>query len=62
MLEWMREIFERPRNADKWIPALEYKYEGKGTPFTKDQFDDVIGEYSVRPLALSPFSKYSHTT
>lgn len=50
-------------DPDKWIAALEAKFEGKGEPFGKEQWDVLLGDYNVRcrslfhsrgPLSLSP--------
>ncbi|KAL3427274.1 nad dependent epimerase [Phlyctema vagabunda] len=40
-------VFMTPGHADQWTAALEAKYEGKGAPFTKEQFDAVLGQYSA---------------
>lgn len=36
-----------------WNEALEAKFEGKGKPFGKEEFDKFLGDYNVH----SPFGK-----
>lgn len=45
----MGNVFKAPGHAQKWTAALEYKLEGKGEPFKKEQWDDLLGEYDVMP-------------
>lgn len=32
---------------DKWVAALEAKFEGKGNEFTKKEFDELLGSFDV---------------
>jgi hypothetical protein len=42
----MREVFKN-QHGPYWISALEAKYEGKGKPFGREEFDKFLGEYMV---------------
>lgn len=52
---------EFPRDCTMWLEALEAKYDGKGRPFERKQWDKLLGRYRVSeptvhndPLGLSP--------
>ncbi|CZR64720.1 uncharacterized protein PAC_14619 [Phialocephala subalpina] len=46
-----------PGDPDKWIAALEAKFEGKSEPFGKEQWDDLLGDYNaVRDIPASCFA------
>ena len=36
-----------PRDAEMWIEALEAKYEGKGRPFGRKEWDQLLGHVMV---------------
>ena len=42
----MREVFKNQHGA-YWISALEAKYEGKGKPFGREDFENFLGNYAV---------------
>ena len=44
----MESIVENPDDAYMWAEAMRYKGTGKGRPFTKEDFDQVLGESEVR--------------
>jgi hypothetical protein len=47
----------RNGDAQTWVRALEYKYEGKGEPITKAEWDSVYADYHVSlslPLYCPP--------
>ena len=35
-------IFNNPRDNEMWLEALEAKYEGKGKPYGRDEFDKLL--------------------
>lgn len=45
----MREVFKN-QHGSYWISALEAKYEGKGKPFERAEFDEVFGNYMVSTM------------
>jgi hypothetical protein len=47
----MREVFKN-QHGQYWISALEAKYEAKGKPFGREEFDQFLGEYAVRRAAF----------
>lgn len=34
---------ENPRDCEMWLEALQAKYDGKGKPFGREQFDQLLG-------------------
>lgn len=38
---------ENPRDADMWVEAMEAKFEGKGKPFTRNDWDQLLGHCRV---------------
>lgn len=48
------DIFRNPHDAEKWTAALEARYEEKGKEFGREEFDDILGNYSVRNRPLLP--------
>ena len=42
---------EDPRDAEMWVEAMEAKFEGKGNPFTRADWDQLLGHCMVRLLA-----------
>lgn len=38
---------------DKWVAALEAKFESKGAEFTKEDFDELLGDFDVGISSLS---------
>lgn len=38
---------------DKWVAALEAKFEGKGNELTKKEFDELLGSFDVSTTYLS---------
>jgi hypothetical protein len=53
----MREVYKNG-HAKYWLPLLEYKFEGKGKLFGRDEFDEFLGGYSVRSPSLSSSFSY----
>lgn len=49
----MKEV-RKNRHQDGWIAALEAKFEGKGKVFGREDWDELLGCYSV-----SLFKSYS---
>ncbi|TLD27953.1 NAD dependent epimerase/dehydratase [Venturia nashicola] len=39
---------------DKWVSALEAKFENTGTEFTKQDFDGLLGDFDVSVQAPTP--------
>jgi hypothetical protein len=51
----MREVGKNKHQA-AWVQAMEAKYEGKGEPFGREKFDDILGDFEVLlPSPASPF-------
>lgn len=42
----MREVFKN-QHGQYWISAMEAKYEGKGKEFSREDFDQFLGTYTV---------------
>lgn len=36
-----------PGDPQKWIAALEAKFEGKGEVFGSEEWDEILGDYDV---------------
>ncbi|PYH31858.1 sulfotransferase family protein [Aspergillus neoniger CBS 115656] len=36
-------VLENPRDCEMWLAALSAKYEGKGRPFGREEFDQILG-------------------
>ncbi|KAI1840115.1 hypothetical protein JX266_013680 [Neoarthrinium moseri] len=52
----MREVFKNKQQV-AWIKAIEAKYEGKGTPSGREQFDELFAGYEAvadYPAAIFP--------
>ncbi|KAL9118054.1 MAG: hypothetical protein Q9187_005403 [Circinaria calcarea] len=43
----MRTAYASERDVEQWIKALEAKYEAKGAPFTREQWDQLLGQYKA---------------
>ncbi|KAL1970514.1 hypothetical protein VTN77DRAFT_4158 [Rasamsonia byssochlamydoides] len=41
----MREVFTKEGHDQHWLSAMEAKYEGKGKPYGRAEFDAFIGDY-----------------
>ena len=37
-----------------WNEALQAKFQGKGKPYGKEEFDKLMGKYNVRPSIMTP--------
>lgn len=48
----MREVGKNHHQA-LWIEALDAKFEGRGEPFNREKFDQILGSYEVRPRPYS---------
>jgi hypothetical protein len=49
---------ENPRDSDMWVEAYEAKFEGKGKPYGKEDWDQLLGHCEVcRPQTT--FLSYS---
>ena len=50
-------VFENETHPDQWIAALEEKYKSEGRKsteqFTKEYWDEILGEYHVSYFILS---------
>ena len=53
----MDNVFENPPDMDMWTQAFEAKFEGKGKPFNKDDWDKLLGHCQVWTLQsfLTPY-------
>ncbi len=38
---------ENPKDADMWVEAFEAKFEGKGKPYGKEEWDKLLGHCMV---------------
>lgn len=43
----MREVGKN-RHQALWIEALDAKFEGRGEPYDRERFDQILGNYEVR--------------
>jgi len=43
----MMEVLKNPPDANMWKEAQDAKYYGKGKPFTREDWDQLLGEYQV---------------
>lgn len=43
----MREVFINEDHPQRWVSALEAKFEGKGKPYGRAEFDEILGNYMV---------------
>lgn len=52
----MMALFENPMDNNMWIEAYEAKYFGKGKPFGREEWDQLLGHCQVkyRPYEPSP--------
>ena len=39
--------FENPRDSEMWLDAMRAKYDGKGRPFGRAEFDKLLGHCQV---------------
>lgn len=39
---------ENPRDSEMWVEAYEAKFEGKGKPFGREEWDQLLGHCQVR--------------
>jgi Sulfotransferase domain len=44
----MASIISNPPDATMWKRAFDAKYHGKGKPFTREEWDQLLGETQVR--------------
>jgi len=42
----MKEV-KKHGHVESWIAALSAKYEGKGTPYNLQEFDQLLGNWAV---------------
>ena len=40
-------VLENPRDCELWLAALQAKYDGKGKPFGRKEFDQILGNCQV---------------
>ena len=40
-------VEENPKDTDLWVEAFELKFEGKGTPYGRAEFDQILGHCMV---------------
>ena len=38
---------KKDKHYDCWLEGLTIKYYGKGTPYGREEFDKLLGNYSV---------------
>jgi hypothetical protein len=43
----MREVYKNGHGPN-WVAAMLAKYGNKGTPFGRKEFDEILGDFSVR--------------
>jgi hypothetical protein len=43
----MSAVLKNPPDVNLWNEALEFKYKGKGEPWTVEKWDNLLGEYQV---------------
>ncbi len=43
-----------PQDSKAWTKAFEYKFQGKGKPFVKDDFDKLLCNFQVQPHLQPP--------
>ncbi len=43
-------VFENPRDCEMWLEALDAKFNGKGMPFGRYEFDQLLGHCQVNTL------------
>jgi hypothetical protein len=48
---------DNPRDCKMWLEACEAKFEGKGTVYGKDEFDQLLGHCQVSRQTLLPFGR-----
>lgn len=46
----MKSVFENPMDCQMWIEAFEAKYLGKGKPFEREDWDQLLGHCQVKSL------------
>lgn len=51
-------INEFPKDCKMWRDAYEAKYDGNGKPFGREEWDQLLGRYSVRPPISPPSHKH----
>jgi len=42
----VREV-KKSGHVESWVAALEAKYEGKGKPYGRQEFDNLLGDWAV---------------
>lgn len=47
---------ENPRDSDMWVEAFEAKHEGKGKPFVKEDWDQLLGHCMVSMVHIRQLS------
>ena len=48
-------LVRNPQDAGMWAEALRYKFRGEGQPFSRADWDCLLGEVQVRaPLLAKP--------
>jgi hypothetical protein len=40
--------FENPQDSEMWLDAMRAKYDGRGKPFGRAEFDRLLGHCQVR--------------
>jgi Sulfotransferase domain len=41
-------IYENPKDAELWLEAFQAKYQGKGKPYGRREWDALLGHWMVR--------------
>jgi hypothetical protein len=55
---------ENPKDAEMWVEAFDAKFEGKGKPWGREEFDQVLGHcmvfllFSVKSFVLTNLRRY----
>ena len=48
----MTDNYKNPRDLDMWKEALDWKFHGKGKPFTRKDWDQLLGHCDVKAQSL----------
>ena len=50
----MIEVMKNPPDADTWVSAFEAKYKGKGQPYTRKEWDQLLADFEVWKMTSLP--------
>lgn len=54
--------FETPRDSEMWLDAVNAKFKGKGKPFGRHEWDQLLGHCQAGPLNHPVFVNRGHLT